>query len=108
MLQSDAAGGTHLLDFEAWRAVLRSNCGRDVEVTAPNACKRFGYSPGARAGEGAVRARTAESALSARDVQFGRPRYNRHGRGPVRAAGLEGKVCPSKFELQRDCLVTKS
>ena len=25
------------LDFEAWRALLRSNCGRDVEVTAPNA-----------------------------------------------------------------------
>ena len=25
---------------------------------------------------------------------FGRPRYNRHGRGPVRAAGMEGKVSP--------------
>jgi AraC family transcriptional regulator, positive regulator of tynA and feaB len=37
MLQSDAAGGTPLLDFEAWRALLRSNCGREVEVTAPNA-----------------------------------------------------------------------
>jgi AraC family transcriptional activator of tynA and feaB len=25
-----------LLDFEAWRALLRSNCGGEVEVTAPN------------------------------------------------------------------------
>src|SRR5260221_7671782 len=25
---------------------------------------------------------------------FGRPRYNRHGRGPVRAAGMEGNVSP--------------
>jgi AraC family transcriptional regulator, positive regulator of tynA and feaB len=37
MLQSDAAGGEPLLDFESWRALLRSNCWRDVEVTAPNA-----------------------------------------------------------------------
>src|SRR6478752_5293191 len=29
--------GTSELNFEAWRALLRSNCGRDVEVTAPNA-----------------------------------------------------------------------
>ena len=36
MLQSDAAGGTPLLDFEAWRALLRSNFGRDVEVSTPN------------------------------------------------------------------------
>ena len=36
MPQSDDVGTT-LLDFEAWRALLRSNCGRDVEVTAPNA-----------------------------------------------------------------------
>ena len=35
MPQSDDAGTTPLLDFEAWRALLRSNCGRDVEVTAP-------------------------------------------------------------------------
>jgi hypothetical protein len=25
---------------------------------------------------------------------FGRPRYNPHGRGPVRAAGVDGKVSP--------------
>jgi two-component system, OmpR family, response regulator len=99
MLQSDDINGAPAMDFDAWRALLRSNCGRDVEVTAPNACKRFGYSPGARAGEGAVRARTAESALSARDVQFGRPRYNRHGRGPVRAAGLEDKVSPVEIRI---------
>ena len=37
MPQSDDVGTTPLLDFEAWRALLRSNCGRDVEVTAPNA-----------------------------------------------------------------------
>ena len=37
MLQSDDVGGAPLLDFESWRALLRSNCGRDVEVTTPNA-----------------------------------------------------------------------
>jgi AraC family transcriptional regulator, positive regulator of tynA and feaB len=44
MPQSDDVGGTPLdvdgtpvLDFEAWRALLRSNCGRDVEVTTPDA-----------------------------------------------------------------------
>jgi AraC family transcriptional activator of tynA and feaB len=37
MPQSDNVGGTPLLDFEAWRALLRSKCGRDTEVTAPNA-----------------------------------------------------------------------
>ena len=37
MLQSDDLGGAPQLDFEAWRALLRSNCGRDVEVTTPNA-----------------------------------------------------------------------
>jgi AraC family transcriptional activator of tynA and feaB len=37
MPESDDVGTTPLLDFEAWRALLRSNCGRDVEVTAPNA-----------------------------------------------------------------------
>ena len=37
MPQSDDVGTTPLLDFEAWRALLRSNCGRDVEVTTPNA-----------------------------------------------------------------------
>jgi AraC family transcriptional regulator, positive regulator of tynA and feaB len=37
MLQSDNVGRTPLLDFEAWRALLRSNCGRDIEVTTPNA-----------------------------------------------------------------------
>jgi AraC family transcriptional regulator, positive regulator of tynA and feaB len=37
MLQTDDVGGAPLLDFESWRALLRSNCGRDVEVTAPNA-----------------------------------------------------------------------
>ena len=29
--------GTPVLDFEAWRALLRANCGRDIEVSAPNA-----------------------------------------------------------------------
>ena len=37
MLQSDDIGGAPLLDFESWRALLRSNCGRDIEVTAPDA-----------------------------------------------------------------------
>jgi len=37
MAQSDNVAETPLLDFEAWRALLRSNCGRDIEVTAPNA-----------------------------------------------------------------------
>ena len=37
MPQSDNVAETPLLDFEAWRALLRSNCGRDIEVTAPNA-----------------------------------------------------------------------
>ena len=36
MPQSDDVGGAPL-DFEAWRALLRSNWGRDVEVAAPNA-----------------------------------------------------------------------
>jgi AraC-like DNA-binding protein len=44
-------------------------CGfRDYAHFARRFRKRFGYSPGAHAGEGAVRARTAESAFSARDV----------------------------------------
>jgi len=35
MLQSDCCWRHFpLLDFEAWRALLRSNCWRDVEVTA--------------------------------------------------------------------------
>jgi len=34
--QSDDVGATPLLDFEAWRALLRSNCGGEVQVTAPN------------------------------------------------------------------------
>src|SRR5262245_3734835 len=37
MPQSDDVGGTPPLDFEAWRALLRSKHGRDVEVTTPNA-----------------------------------------------------------------------
>jgi len=37
MLQSDDLGGAPPMDFKSWRALLRSNCGRDVEVTAPNA-----------------------------------------------------------------------
>jgi len=37
MLQSDDLGGAPVLDFDSWRALLRSNCGRDVEVTTPNA-----------------------------------------------------------------------
>ena len=37
MPQSDDAGTTPLLNFEAWRALLRSNCGGAVEVTAPGA-----------------------------------------------------------------------
>jgi AraC-like DNA-binding protein len=36
MLQSDDIGGAPPMDFDAWRALLRSNCGRDVEVTTPN------------------------------------------------------------------------
>jgi AraC family transcriptional activator of tynA and feaB len=37
MPQRDDAGGTPFLDFETWRDFLRSNSGRDVEVTTPNA-----------------------------------------------------------------------
>jgi AraC family transcriptional regulator, positive regulator of tynA and feaB len=37
MLQSDGVRGAPILDFEAWRALLRSNCGGEVKVTAPNA-----------------------------------------------------------------------
>ena len=37
MPQSDDVGRTPLLNFDAWRALLRSNCGRDIEVTTPNA-----------------------------------------------------------------------
>src|SRR5262245_66205539 len=36
MPQSSNVAETPLLDFEAWRALLRSNCGRDIEVTTPN------------------------------------------------------------------------
>jgi AraC family transcriptional regulator, positive regulator of tynA and feaB len=36
MLQSDDIGGAPPMDFDAWRALLRSNCGRDVEVTTTN------------------------------------------------------------------------
>jgi AraC family transcriptional regulator, positive regulator of tynA and feaB len=36
MLQSDDVGGAPLLDFESWRALLRSNCRCEVEVTTPN------------------------------------------------------------------------
>jgi AraC family transcriptional activator of tynA and feaB len=36
MLQSDDINGAPAMDFDAWRALLRSNCGRDVEVTTPN------------------------------------------------------------------------
>jgi AraC family transcriptional regulator, positive regulator of tynA and feaB len=35
--QRDDVGTTPPFDFEAWRALLRSNCGRDVEVTTPDA-----------------------------------------------------------------------
>ena len=37
MLQSDGVQSAPILDFEAWRALLRSNCGGEVKVTAPNA-----------------------------------------------------------------------
>jgi AraC family transcriptional activator of tynA and feaB len=37
MHQSGDTLDTPRLDFEAWRALLRSNCGGDVEVTEPNA-----------------------------------------------------------------------
>jgi AraC family transcriptional regulator, positive regulator of tynA and feaB len=37
MFQSDGGAGAPQLDFEAWRALLRSNCGGEVKVTAPNA-----------------------------------------------------------------------
>jgi AraC family transcriptional regulator, positive regulator of tynA and feaB len=36
MPQSDGVPSKPVLDFEAWRALLRSNCGGEVEVTAPN------------------------------------------------------------------------
>jgi AraC family transcriptional activator of tynA and feaB len=37
MLQRDGVAGTPRLDFDAWRTLLRSNCGGEVKVTAPNA-----------------------------------------------------------------------
>jgi AraC family transcriptional regulator, positive regulator of tynA and feaB len=37
MFQRDGIVGTPRLDFDAWRALLRSNCGGEVKVTAPNA-----------------------------------------------------------------------
>jgi AraC family transcriptional activator of tynA and feaB len=36
MLRSDDVGGAPRLDFDSWRELLRSSCGRDVEVTTPN------------------------------------------------------------------------
>ena len=33
MLQSDGGAGSPQLDFEAWRALLRSNCGGEVNLT---------------------------------------------------------------------------
>ena len=36
MLQRDDVGGPPRLNFEAWRDLLRSNCGGEVQVTAPN------------------------------------------------------------------------
>jgi len=50
-------------------------CGfRDYAHFARRFRKRFGHSPGARAGEDAVRSRTSERAFSARDVHFGGPK----------------------------------
>ena len=37
MLQSDGVQDAPILDFEAWRGLLRSNCGGEVKVTAPDA-----------------------------------------------------------------------
>jgi len=37
MLQSDGVQSAPILGFEAWRALVRSNCGGEVKVTAPNA-----------------------------------------------------------------------
>jgi|ERR1700728_4811781 AraC family transcriptional regulator, positive regulator of tynA and feaB len=37
MLQSDGGAGMPRQDFEAWRALRRSNCDGDVKVTVPNA-----------------------------------------------------------------------
>jgi AraC family transcriptional activator of tynA and feaB len=37
MFQRDGIAGTPRLDFDAWRALLRSNCGGEVKVTEPNA-----------------------------------------------------------------------
>jgi AraC family transcriptional activator of tynA and feaB len=36
MAESDDAGPTPLLAFEAWRGLLRSDCGGEVQVSAPN------------------------------------------------------------------------
>jgi len=73
--------------FSAWLdGILSSYIGQNTT--------RFGYSPGASRGIGAVRARAAEVRSRTRHPNFGRPRYNRHGRGPVGAAGMEGNVSP--------------
>lgn len=42
MLQRDGIAGTPRLNFESWRALLRSNCGGEVQVTAPNVFLRKG------------------------------------------------------------------
>jgi hypothetical protein len=37
MLQRNGIADTPGLDFDAWRSLLRSNCGGELRVTAPNA-----------------------------------------------------------------------
>jgi len=63
MAQSEDVGRTSLLDFEAWRALLRSNYGGALEVTS-------GAYGGQDSRDGAVRAGTGKSASLARDVQL--------------------------------------
>jgi hypothetical protein len=43
MLQSDGIQSAPILDFEAWGALLRPNCGGEVKVTAPHAARRATY-----------------------------------------------------------------
>jgi AraC-like DNA-binding protein len=58
-----------LTDIDQPLSEIAYACGfRDYAHFARRFRKRFGYSPGAHAGEGTVRARTAESAFWARDV----------------------------------------
>ena len=72
MVQGDDVGGAPLLDFESWRALLRSNCGRDVKVTMPNAfagCMRLFKACGLEAASIKIRWGAADRGCSDRGAE---------------------------------------